>query len=88
MTTRFGLDELAEMLHTPVAAVRAAVDDLAARGELTAESFVYGDKNWRIAPSDTKRIQSWIEEQVRRGQLSLDKPTRRVVRKVRVTSED
>lgn len=82
MTTRFSLSELAEMLGVPVHAVRAAVDVLAASGSLTAESFPYGDKNWRVAPSDTKRIKAWIDAEVASGNLSLDPPKRRVTRKV------
>jgi hypothetical protein len=81
LTTRFSLAELAEMLHTTVEAVRAAVDDLSARGELTAESFEYGDRNWRIAPSDTKIIQQWIVEKVASGELVIRPPQRRVKRK-------
>ncbi len=81
MTTRFSLAELAEMLHTTVEAVRAAVDDLSARGELTAESFEYGERNWRIAPSDTKIIQAWIQEKVASGELVIRAPQRKIKRK-------
>ncbi len=82
MTTRFSLSELATMLHVPVEYVRAAVDALSQEGELTAESFLYGERNWRIAPSDTKRIQAWIEGEVQAGRLVEEKPVRKVRRKV------
>lgn len=82
MTTRFSLAELAEMFHVPVAAVRNAVDELAACGELTAESFVFGGRNWRIAPSDTKRIQSWLEMRSVTADLPTNPPRRKVTRKV------
>ncbi|EPZ44641.1 hypothetical protein [Alicyclobacillus acidoterrestris] len=59
MTTRFSLAELADMLHVPVEAVRQAVESLV--DELTGESFLYNDRTWRIAPSDVKRIQLWLE---------------------------
>lgn len=62
MTTRFSLSELGEMLHVPVQTIRLAVDELATRGHLTAESFIYGERNWRIAPSDVKRIQDFIRD--------------------------
>ncbi|GGI98720.1 hypothetical protein GCM10010885_05240 [Alicyclobacillus cellulosilyticus] len=88
MTTRFSLAELAEMLRVPVDVVRAAVDDLAARGELTAESFTFAGRNWRIAPSDVKRIQDHIAEGVRRGVIQITPPKRRVLRKVVVGRED
>lgn len=90
MTTRFSLAELAQMLHVTVEAVRAAVDDLAAKAELTAESFEYGERSWRIAPSDTKKIQAWIVEKVASGELTIQKPERRVLRKqvVRQTNDD
>jgi hypothetical protein len=82
MTTRFSLAELADMLHTTVEAVRAAVDDLSKRGELTAESFEYGHRNWRIAPSDTKKIQAWIVQKVESGELEIRPPVRKIRRKV------
>ncbi|CAM3713631.1 hypothetical protein [Alicyclobacillus pomorum] len=81
MTTRFSLAELANMLHTTVEAVRAAVDDLSKRGELTAESFEYGYRNWRIAPSDTKKIQAWIVQKVESGELEIRPPVRKIRRK-------
>jgi hypothetical protein len=81
VTTRFSLAELAEMLHVTVDAVRAAVDELSGNGELTAESFAYAERNWRIAPSDTKRIQEWIASKVASGELIIEKPQRHVLRK-------
>ncbi|MCL6452245.1 MAG: hypothetical protein K6T78_01315 [Alicyclobacillus sp.] len=81
MTTRFSLSELAEMLQVPVDAVRRAVDELAAAGQLTAESFVFADRNWRIAPSDTKRIQEWIVNAATAGVIQLEPPRRKWVRK-------
>ncbi len=78
MTTRFSLSELAEMLNFPVDAVRMAVEALSETGELTAESFRYGERNWRVAPSDVKRVQTWIELRVQSGALQLEKPRRRV----------
>ncbi|QRF24012.1 hypothetical protein FY534_10460 [Alicyclobacillus sp. TC] len=88
MTTRFSMAELAEMLHENIEHVRIAVDSLAAAGQLTGESFQFGHRNWRIAPSDVKNIAHWLvenrehlsqhplaEKQSGRGQ-------RRVVRKV------
>lgn len=82
VTTRFSLSELAEMLHVHVDAVRSAVDALAAEGGLTAESFPFGDRNWRIAPSDTKRIQTWIEKQIAAGGFVGNSTHRKVTRKV------
>jgi hypothetical protein len=88
VTTRFSLAELADMLHVTVDAVRIAVDELSANEELTAESFVYGERNWRIAPSDTKKIQEWIARKVSNGELTLQKPQRRILRKQVVPSPD
>lgn len=82
MTTRFSLAELSEMLKAPVSAVRQAVDTLAEEGKLTAESFVYADRNWRVAPSDTKRVQEWIEAEQKAGRLQTDSGRRVVRRKV------
>ncbi|WP_054969272.1 hypothetical protein [Alicyclobacillus ferrooxydans] len=81
MTTRFSLSELAEMLHVPVGVVRRAVDDLDKEGQLTAESFVYGDRNWRVAPSDTKRIAQWIDAKKAAGDITLTAEKRRIKRK-------
>jgi hypothetical protein len=69
------------MLQVPVDAVRTAVDDLAEHNGLTAESFVYGERNWRIAPSDVKRVQDWIQAKQKSGELELERKSRRVVRK-------
>jgi hypothetical protein len=88
MTTRFSLSELAEMLHLPVEAIRAAVDDLADRGELTAESFVFAERNWRIAPSDVKRIQDWLAEKAASGELVVNQPVRRVKRRRVIASPE
>jgi hypothetical protein len=87
MTTRFSLAELAEMLQVPVDAVRMAVDDLAEHNGLTAESFVYGERNWRIAPSDVKRVQDWIQAKQKSGELELERKSRRVVRRQVVNHE-
>jgi hypothetical protein len=81
MTTRFSVAEMAEMLHTSVHAVRAAVEDLSRQQELTRETFTYGDRNWRIAPSDSKRIQQWIEKKAQAGELTESMPQRRVRKK-------
>lgn len=87
LTTRFSLSELAEMLHAPVELIRQAVDDLAETGELTAESFVYGERNWRVAPSDVKRVQDWIQEHEGSVGHVQPKAVRRVRRK-RVIRKD
>lgn len=83
MTTRFSLAELSEMLHVPVDVVRRAVDELSEQGLLTAESFVFGDRNWRVAPSDTKRIQQWIVDlQAQNSGAFASSQRRRIQRKV------
>lgn len=81
MTTRFSLAELADMLDVRVEWVRTAVDALAEDGQLTAESFQFGDRNWRIAPSDVKRIQGWITAALDAGHLAATGKPRRVKRK-------
>jgi hypothetical protein len=69
------------MLHVPVEMVRLAVDHLSTKGELTAESFLFMDRNWRVAPSDIKRIQEWIVAGVDSGNIAFVPPKRRVKRK-------
>lgn len=88
MTTRFSLAELADMLHTQVDAIRQAIDELAKRGELTAESFEYGERNWRIAPTDVKKIQAWIEAKQRSGEYVPQAPTRRLKAKKVIVVEN
>lgn len=88
VTTRFSLSELAEMLNYPVDAVRTAVESLSDGCELTAETFQFGERNWRVAPSDVKRIQSWIEQAVQSGAVQLEKPRRRIKSKKIVPQSD
>jgi len=87
LTTRFSLAELADMLHVHVSHVRQAVDVLAATGQLTAESFQYAEKNWRIAPSDTKVIQDWILEHKPRDEAIAPIVSRKIVRKTIKSNE-
>lgn len=84
MTTRFSIAEVADMLHAPLEAVRAAVDELSELGELTAESFAFGDRNWRVAPSDVKRIQAKVQVQGQRESAKGANQERRIVRKKRM----
>jgi len=85
VTTRFSISELAEMLHVPVSYIRQAVDALA--NDLTGESFVFQDRNWRIGPSDVKRIQEWIVEH--QDELAeASRPRHRRVRSRRVATSD
>ncbi|GMA58562.1 hypothetical protein C7445_10483 [Alicyclobacillus sacchari] len=85
MTTRFSISELAEMLHVPVSYIRQAVDALAS--DLTGESFVFQDRNWRIGPSDVKRIQEWIIEH-QDDLAEATQPRARRVRSRRVATPD
>lgn len=87
MTTRFSIADLSDMLKMPVDLVRQAVDTLSQTGQLTAESFVFDERNWRISPSDVKRVQAWIEEGIQAGTLSLEKP-KRVVKRKQVVSQE
>lgn len=88
MTTRFSIADLSDMLKMPVDLVRQAVDTLSQTGQLTAESFVFDERNWRISPSDVKRVQAWIQDGLQAGTLSPEKPKRVVKRKQVVHSED
>ncbi|WP_198853021.1 hypothetical protein [Alicyclobacillus sp. SO9] len=84
MTTRFSLSELSEMLGVPVDVVRTAVEHLAGQKELTAETFVYGQRSWRVAPSDVKRLQDWIQSDAGGENLRVKRPQRRIKRKQKV----
>lgn len=81
VTTRFSLAELSEMLHVPVDAVRFAVNELKKESQLTAESFLFAERNWRIAPSDVKRIQAYISQAVEEGRLQIQVPARKIKKK-------
>lgn len=87
MTTRFSLSELSEMLGVPVDVVRTAVEALSQEQELTAETFLYGQRNWRVAPSDVKRLQKWIDAAGADGQISLERPRRRIKRRQKLSPE-
>lgn len=79
------------MLHCPVDDVRWAVDTLSCRGELTAESFSYGEGNrlWRISPSDVKRIQAVIEQRqsAEACEARVAEQKRRVVKRIVLKNE-
>lgn len=81
MTTRFSLAELADMLHVDVVTVRRAVDDLASQGLLTAESFVFNERNWRVAPSDVKRVTEWLHQRNVDSEPTHGKTERRIKKK-------
>ncbi|HEU4964558.1 MAG TPA: hypothetical protein VFV52_12000 [Bacilli bacterium] len=85
MTVRFSIADVAEMIKQPIDRVRLAIEKLDGRGDLTAESFLFADKSWRIAPLDIKKIQAVIAEL---PSEASDKPKRRVVRKVVKTTEE
>ena len=69
------------MLSTSVEYVRRAVEELSVHGVLTKETFIYAERNWRIAPSDVKKVQEWIDEAIRAGTLHQGERRRRLVRK-------
>lgn len=75
------------MLGVPVDVVRTAVEHLANEKELTAETFVYGQRSWRVAPSDVKRLQDWIQSGAGEENLRAERPRRRIKRKQRVVEE-
>lgn len=88
MTTRFSVAELANMLNTPIENVRQAISELAEQEQLTKETFLYLDRSWRIAPSDIKKIQNWLQEARDSGRLSDAKQTHRVTRKRVLTGDE
>lgn len=81
MTTRFSLAELADMLSTSVTNIRAAITELSEQEVLTKETFEYGERNWRIAPSDIKKIQEWVTRAQAAGLLTREMKTPRLKRK-------
>jgi hypothetical protein len=74
------------MLGAPLPAVRRAVETLAERGELTAESFVFAEHSWRIAPSDVKRVQALVREWAKGA--APERPQRRIKARRIVTPSD
>lgn len=73
--------ELAEMLNSPVEHVRQAISELHKQDALTKETFLYLERNWRIAPSDVKKIQEWLMQAGVSGELASLTTSRRVKRK-------
>ncbi|WP_096180692.1 ATP-binding protein [Effusibacillus lacus] len=89
MTVRFNMDDVAEMLKVPIDQVRMALEELREQGKLTAETFPFAEKAWRIAPIDIKRIQKLLGEKgvdTSGAPVEADKPDetpkRRIVKKV------
>ncbi|BCJ86748.1 hypothetical protein [Effusibacillus dendaii] len=86
MTIRFNLDDVAAMLKIPVERVRLALEELDRQGNLTAETFPFAERAWRIAPIDIKRIQSLLLEKgmiSEQADAAAAKPPRRIVRVVK-----
>ncbi|WP_156807298.1 hypothetical protein [Effusibacillus pohliae] len=86
MTVRFNMDDVAEMLQVPLERVRMALEELNEQGKLTAETFPYAEKAWRIAPIDIKRIQNLLREKgldTPEAQIPTEKPKRRIVKIVK-----
>lgn len=76
------------MLGASTEAVRGVIRTLAERRELSAETFLFAQSAWRVAPSDVARIHaSWKEtypEPSGPGEEGTPAaPKRRVVRRVR-----
>lgn len=84
MTVRFSIADVAQMIKEPVDRVRFAIEELDKRGDLTAETFLFAEKSWRVAPLDIKKIQAVIAEQ---PAPEGDKPKRRAVKKVIKSSQ-
>jgi len=74
------------MLSTSVENIRAAITELSTEGLLTKETFEYGERNWRIAPSDVKKIQEWVTLAQVEGLLVSQKKTNRIKSKHVISS--
>lgn len=87
MTKRFDVEQVAEMLRCDASSVRQALSQLSEARRLSAESFLFADAVWRVAPSDVAAIQlivrkletqkSFLREEATRG-------ARRVIVRARV----
>ncbi|MCY0902782.1 MAG: hypothetical protein OWU32_11450 [Firmicutes bacterium] len=82
MTKRYSVADVAQMLQVDSDLVRGALDHLSATGALTAESFLFADRAWRVAPSDVTKIQLHLQARPKamNGELTPEK-RRRVIRK-------
>lgn len=88
MTKRYSVDDVAQMLQTDRERIRQAVSDLTAKQVLSAETFLFAESTWRIAPSDVPSIQQFIRENAVTIALEGEKTSarrRKVVRKVNET---
>ena len=85
MTKRLEVESVAQMLACGPERVRAALERLRERGELSAETFSFAGAAWRIAPSDVWKIKLLLgEEFAQNGAVQQPPPgRRRIVRRVR-----
>ncbi|MCY0875852.1 MAG: hypothetical protein OWT28_06245 [Firmicutes bacterium] len=62
MTKRYSIEDVAQMLQADVNKVRLTVSSLHRAQELSAETFPFAERAWRIAPSDVIKIQLRMEQ--------------------------
>ncbi len=85
MTKRFSVDDVALMLQTNHELVRKALERLHEDKRLSAETFLFANTSWRIAPNDVTILQDTIKMIQRDGVEENDthppSSRRRIIRK-------
>jgi len=82
MTKRYSVADVSRMLQVDSDLVRGALDHLSTTGALTAESFLFADRAWRVAPSDVTKIQLYLQARPNRvSDEATPEKRRRVIRK-------
>lgn len=66
------------MLQADGGSVRSAIATLDQAGELSAETFAFAGRAWRIAPSDVIKIQLHIDSSL--GEAPRPRQRRKIVR--------
>lgn len=83
MTKRYSVEQVAGMLVSDMSSIRNALEVLRDRHELSAETFLFADRSWRITPSDVQKVQSYLEQvqDQKSGEKSVtERRIRRVVK--------
>ncbi|PWI58340.1 hypothetical protein [Sulfoacidibacillus thermotolerans] len=81
MTKRYSVEQVAEMLGRDLLTVRTAVETLHKQRALSAETFLFAKRAWRVTPSDVSKIQIYLDEQVTGSMRHHERKVRRVVKR-------
>ncbi len=81
MTKRYSVEQVATMLGKDMSSIRQAVEVLREEHRLSAETFLVGDRSWRVTPSDVQKIQAYLEWSIEElPSVTAQRRVRRVIK--------